>query len=210
MDIGTAKPTAEDQALVPHHLLDKVTPDQRFTVADFKRLAEEAIADITARGKLPVMVGGTGLYIDSVLYDFAFAAADAERDPQNPRHLLKPVAQTRKLRPNTQVFGIQTDREVIERRIVERIDQMFERGLVQEIGQLSQQYDWRSPGLSAIGYREFEDYYNKVITLTEVKERIIIATRQYAKRQRTWLHRNPDIRWGTPEQILTWATEALT
>src|SRR5437868_387632 len=57
MDIGTAKPSAEDRARVPHHLLDVVDPDERFTAAEFKRLANEAIADIAGRGKLPIMVG---------------------------------------------------------------------------------------------------------------------------------------------------------
>lgn len=74
MDIGTAKPSAIDQARVPHHLLDMVEPGESFTAADFKRLAQAAIEDISARGKLPILVGGTGLYIDAVLYDFQFRA----------------------------------------------------------------------------------------------------------------------------------------
>jgi tRNA dimethylallyltransferase len=72
MDIGTAKPTREDQALIPHHLLDITTPDKPITVADFKKLANKAIDDISARGKLPILVGGTGLYIDAVIFDFQF------------------------------------------------------------------------------------------------------------------------------------------
>ena len=72
LDVGTAKPTFQEQALVPHHLIDIVGPDQDFTAAVFKRLANKVINDITQRGKLPILVGGTGLYIDSVLYDFGF------------------------------------------------------------------------------------------------------------------------------------------
>jgi tRNA dimethylallyltransferase len=75
MDIGTAKPTAEEQARVPHHALDVVEPGQAFTAADFQRLANQAIADIQARGKLPIVVGGTGLYVDALLYDFQFRSA---------------------------------------------------------------------------------------------------------------------------------------
>jgi tRNA dimethylallyltransferase len=71
MDIGTAKPSAEERRLVPHHLLDVVTPGQSFSVADFQRLAEVAIADISARGKIPFLVGGTGLYTDAVMYGFS-------------------------------------------------------------------------------------------------------------------------------------------
>lgn len=72
MDIGTAKPSKRDQELVPHHLLDVVDPGERFTAADFQRLANIAIDDIRARGKLPMIVGGTGLYVDSVLFDYDF------------------------------------------------------------------------------------------------------------------------------------------
>lgn len=79
MDIGTAKPTPHDQLEVPHHLLDIVEPDQAFSAAEFKRLAEAAIADIASRDKLPIMVGGTGLYIDVVIFDYKFGTpADPE------------------------------------------------------------------------------------------------------------------------------------
>ena len=73
VNIGTAKPTNEDRKLVPHHLIDVVGPDEDFNAALFKDLANKAIADILSRGKLPIMVGGTGLYIDSVIYDYSFA-----------------------------------------------------------------------------------------------------------------------------------------
>lgn len=77
-DVGTAKPTADERARVPHHLLDVAEPEDGFSAPLFQRLASQAIADIHARGKLPIMVGGTGLYIDSVLYDFAFLPAPSE------------------------------------------------------------------------------------------------------------------------------------
>lgn len=80
MDIGTAKPTKKEQAAIPHHIIDVVEPNQSFTVADFKELALKAIDDITKRGKLPIMVGGTGLYIDSVIFDYQFGpAGDAKK-----------------------------------------------------------------------------------------------------------------------------------
>lgn len=72
MDIGTAKPTAEEQALVPHHLINVIEPGQTFSAAEFKRMAEECIQDIASRGKVPIVVGGTGLYIDALLYNFQF------------------------------------------------------------------------------------------------------------------------------------------
>lgn len=72
MDIGTAKPTKKEQKLVPHHLIDVVEPNEKFSAAEFKRLAEKCIQDIYERGKIPIIVGGTGLYIDSLLYNFQF------------------------------------------------------------------------------------------------------------------------------------------
>ncbi|MGB2786888.1 MAG: tRNA (adenosine(37)-N6)-dimethylallyltransferase MiaA [Candidatus Saccharimonadaceae bacterium] len=79
MDIGTAKPTLSDRALVPHWGLDLVEPGQRFTAADFKQYAYKIIDDIRLRGKVPFLVGGTGLYVNSVLYDYQFGP-DADRD----------------------------------------------------------------------------------------------------------------------------------
>lgn len=74
MDIGTAKPSADDRAQVPHHLLDVIEPDCKFTAAQFKELAERAIVDIRSRGKTPFLVGGTGLYIDSVILNYQFGS----------------------------------------------------------------------------------------------------------------------------------------
>ena len=75
MDVGTAKPSAADRVRVPHHLLDIVSPDEPFTVADFKTRALACIDEITVRGKVPLMVGGTGLYVDAILFDFALRPA---------------------------------------------------------------------------------------------------------------------------------------
>lgn len=72
MDIGTAKPSAADRSRVRHHCLDLVNPGETFNVSDFKSVADKAIDDIRSRGKLPLLVGGTGLYIDAVLYNFQF------------------------------------------------------------------------------------------------------------------------------------------
>lgn len=72
MDIGTAKPTHKDTLFVPHHLLDVAWPDERFTAADFQRLTKEKINDIRRRKKVPFLVGGTGLYIDSITLDYEF------------------------------------------------------------------------------------------------------------------------------------------
>lgn len=78
MDIGTAKPTPEEQSRVPHWGLDLINPSERFTAADFKRYANEKIDDIRRRGRVPFLVGGTGLYVDAVIFDYQFGGpADA-------------------------------------------------------------------------------------------------------------------------------------
>lgn len=83
MDIGTAKPSTKERLLVPHHLLDVVTLNEHFSVADFQRLARAAISDIRARGKVPFLVGGTGLYIDSIVLDYEFGSV-----PNVQKHML--------------------------------------------------------------------------------------------------------------------------
>ncbi len=84
MDIGTAKPTVTEQDGIPHHLLDIVDPEDSFSVADFQKLAKQAIEDIASRGRVPFLVGGTGLYVDAILYDFEFRQAP---DPQERQRL---------------------------------------------------------------------------------------------------------------------------
>jgi tRNA dimethylallyltransferase len=103
-DIGTAKPTAREQALVPHHLLDVAGPDEDFTAAVFKRLANKAIEDITNRDKLPIMVGGTGLYIDGVIYDFGFLPA-GDREARQVLNNLSAAELLQKIRS----LGLETD-----------------------------------------------------------------------------------------------------
>jgi tRNA dimethylallyltransferase len=76
MDIGTAKPTAEDRSTVQHYGLDIVSPGVRFTASDFKEYAKTAIDEVAKNGKLPIVVGGTGLYVDSLLYDFGFRTVE--------------------------------------------------------------------------------------------------------------------------------------
>jgi tRNA dimethylallyltransferase len=230
MDIGTAKPTAQDRALVPHHLLDIVGPDEDFTAAVFKRLAQAAIEDISARGKLPVMVGGTGLYIDSVLYDFGFLAAGdrgarAELnnlsvtellkkvhdlglvtdnvDTHNKRRLIRlietdgAIPTRQELRENTFIIGLKTDREILQRRIISRVDTMLTDGLEDEVQTLSDRYGWEAEGLKGVGYAQWREYFAGAQSLPETRQKIIKANLDLAKRQRTWFKRNKSIRWFT-------------
>jgi tRNA dimethylallyltransferase len=83
MDIGTAKPSLEDRKKVRHHLIDIRTPDKPLTVADFKELCQNAIDEISSRGRLPIMVGGSGLYIDSVIFDYKFSSNSVDPEQRN-------------------------------------------------------------------------------------------------------------------------------
>lgn len=89
MDIGTAKPSLIDQTRIPHHLLDVVDPGQSFSVADFQQLANSAIDDIRARGRVPFLVGGTGLYINSVVFNYTLSESIDEQDLRSRREELE-------------------------------------------------------------------------------------------------------------------------
>ncbi|MBA3758796.1 tRNA dimethylallyltransferase [Candidatus Saccharibacteria bacterium] len=195
MNIGTAKPSNNDQKRVPHHLLDVVEPDQDFTVADFKRLAVESIEDISRRGKLPIMVGGSGLYIDAVLYDYKFSVVGAARDEQNSRHLSKAEPSKRsKLRPYTLVIGLEVARDTLKERISDRVEQMVAAGFIEETRQLQADYPI-SKALLSTSYKAFLEYINGRVILEEAKALFIRNDCQLAKRQMTWFKRNPSIHW---------------
>lgn len=227
MDIGTAKPSEAERREIPHHLLDVVSPDEPFSAAEFKRRALIWVDDITIRGKLPIMVGGTGLYIDGVIFDFAFLppvpAEDREHlqrlsvdelqqkiadlglelpeNSRNPRHLIRQietngaVAVKKGIRENTLVLGIDITKEELSGRLKRRTQQMLRGGLEAEVKGLAERYGWDAPGLSAVGYREWQDYFENDKSISEVEQEIVSNSMHYAKRQRTWFRRNPDIDW---------------
>lgn len=234
MDIGTAKPSQKEQQDVRHHLLDVVEPNEPFTAAEFKRLANEAFVDIQSRGKLPIMVGGTGLYIDAVVYDYSFLGgegtldrdelgalsaeelADMARskgidltdvDVRNKRRIIRAMESGGQkpsrspLKPNTELVGLVLNSEELQDRIEKRVDTMLEAGLENEVKQLSDKYGWEAEAMKGIGYREWREYFEGSQTLEQTRDRIIAATKNLAKRQRTWFKRNPDIFWGSPEEI---------
>ncbi len=247
VNIGTAKPTPEELKKVPHHLLDVVEPGEDFTAAVYKRLAVQAIKDITARGKLAIMVGGTGLYIDSVIYDYGFLEAGdrglrealnvlsndnlllkikeqglelGDIDTSNKRRLIRlietngAVPSRQELRPGTLIIGLQTDRTTLEQRITQRVDKMIEAGLEEEVANLADRYGWDCEALKGVGYSQWKPYFLDSQTLPETRDKIIKATKDLAKRQRTWFKRNNSIQWhSTPinmEQVSDIVTTFLS
>ena len=211
MDIGTAKPTEAEQRKVPHHLLDVVEPDEPFTVAGFKLLANKAIEDISARGKLPIMVGGSGLYVDAVLFDYGFSAEGAVRDDVNPRHVGKSEPRLKKdLRKNTLIIGLRVSREALQERIIKRVDAMVQAGLVEEVKDLQEKYPG-SKALDSTSYKAFSGYLEGSLSLDEAKALFVQNDLKLAKSQRTWFKRNNSIHWITNrEEAVEIATTFLS
>jgi tRNA dimethylallyltransferase len=193
MDIGTAKPSTEEQAIVPHHLLDIRNPDERYSAAQFQQDANRLIKEITNRGKLPIMVGGTGLYIDAVIYGYQFPEV-TERSAENPRHSTNPT-HDQQLRENTLVLGLQIDREELAARLQQRAESMLGAGLIAEVQALTVQYGDDNETLRGSGYSFFADHLAGEISLEEATEKFVHNHLLLAKRQRTWFKRNKSIQW---------------
>ena len=232
MDIGTAKPTCDERANVPHWGLDLVEPGGRFTVADFKAYAEQKIAEIRERGNVPFLVGGTGLYIDAIVFDFAFAGEANEvlreqleqmnvqelqkycennniklpENDHNKRYLIRAierknvtVKRRETLIDNTIVVGITTNRETLRTRIALRSEQLFANNVVEEATILSKKYSWDSEAMTGNVYPLVRKYIAGELDETGLRREFEISDWRLAKRQMTWLRRNPYIMWGTLE-----------
>ena len=256
MDIGTAKPSAPERRAVPHHLLDVADPGETFSTALWVRLADEAIADIRGRGRMPIVSGGTPLYLKALLEGlFEGPAADvavrerlvaeaeadgtpalharlAEVDPAagariHPNDLRRIVRAlevweltgsaisnlqkqwgSRRPRYRPLVVAIRRGREDLTRRIRERVRRMVEAGLVEEVRTLAS----RAGGLShgprqALGYAEALEHLDGRLSHEEMLAAIVAHTRQFARRQLTWLSRFEGIVWldaapDTPSEAL--------
>lgn len=239
MDIGSAKPDAATLKLAPHHLLDVISPLQSYSAAHFRRDALQLMAEITARGRIPLLVGGTMLYFKALqegLNNLPQADADlrqrldeeaavlgwpamharlATLDPETAARL-KPTDSQRIQRalevcelsggPMSALFVddngstfpyrllklalVPSDRSVLHARIAERFDLMLQQGLIAEVEHLRQKYPALHlglPSMRCVGYRQVWEYLDQQIDHATMREKGIIATRQLAKRQLTWL-----------------------
>ena len=250
MDIGTAKPTPDQRQAVPHHLIDCVDVDQTFSVAEYQRLADTAIAEIRERGKRTMAVGGAGLYFRGIIDGlFDGPGADAEIraklqreadehgnvalherlrrcDPEtanrvHPNNLVrviralevyeltgKPISSLQQQwkmnepRYPFRAFGLNMPREVLYRRIEERVDRMVEAGLIEEVkGLLDQGYPRNCVAMQSFGYKELIDYLDGKRTLDEAIALLKQNTRRFAKRQLTWFRNDPRIEWLDTSQF---------
>lgn len=192
MDIGTAKPTKEEMENIPHFGLDLVEPGERFTVADWKKYAQERIDDIKSRGKTPIIAGGTGLYIDALIYDYKFKGptghkiGDIEQKSCSDRNTVK---------GNYLIIGIKTNSEELRSRLKQRIEQMFSPELYAETRKLVQKYGWDNQAMKSDIYEYAYKYLSGELTLVQAKEQCFYEDWHLAKRQLTWFKRNKDINW---------------
>lgn len=225
---------------VPLWLYDIVEPDKQFSAAEYARVAREVIKDIWSRRKTPIVVGGTGFYIKTLVdgIDTEGAGPNEElreqikdysveqlqntlktlspqklstmnpSDRQNPRRLIRQI-ELAQLQPQTishkehqqitddiTFIGLTLPKEELYKRIDERVEKRVQQGIVDEIKTvLKMGYDWSSPGLNALGYKEWKPYFEKTATQEEVVERWKLDEHQYAKRQLTWFKKDKRINW---------------
>jgi tRNA dimethylallyltransferase len=232
-DIGTAKPTREERARVPHYGVDVAAPEERYSAAKWASEAEGWIACAGKTGKAAAIVGGTGLYIKALVTPlFAAPEVDASQRAELARELdAKPLAELRlwcqQLDParahlgRTQLLrAIETallsgarisdlhaehkaaataeirDRQAVYlvvdpgpglgSRIEARVDRMLQAGWADEVRELMRVVPPGAPAWKASGYSVMREHVEGALDLSSARQRIIIETRQYAKRQRTW------------------------
>ena len=246
MAIGTAAPTREEMEGIPHHMVAVADPAESWSAARYVHAADACVQDILGRGKLPVLVGGTGLYLDALIRgtDFAAGSQGTELRQQLQRRarqegtetLLEELrridpaaAQKLHLRDEKRIIralevwyetgctitehdrqerqrppkydalyiGLDfLDRQDLRDRIDRRVDTMVEQGLLEEVETLlASGLPRDATALQAIGYKQFLAVAEGTATRQEAIEEVKLRSRQYAKRQLTWLRRNPDIFW---------------
>lgn len=211
MDIGTAKPTVSEREGVPHFGFDLVWPGERFTVADWKQYAEEKIEEIRERGHVPMIVGGTGLYIDALVYDYKFDGTNS-RSAVNPYHHEDngAVAKDRKeLCSNYLLVGIQWSPDELKERLKLRAEQMFCSGLIEETKTLVNKFGWDSQAMKSNVYQFVWQYLEGKIDEERAKELFVYDDWHLAKRQLTWFKRTKEIIWLPLEKICSFVIEYI-
>ena len=195
MDIGTAKPTQEEMRGVPHWGIDLVEPNDRFTVVDFCDYARKKIEEIRKKGRLPMIVGGTGLYVDALVYDYQFN--DVVKNNYSDRQ---------EMSSDFVVFGIDWPREKLRERIAERSNNFFAQPIEEETARMVEMYGWESQAMKSNIYPICWDMMQGKISLEEAKRLFEIDDWHLAKRQLTWFKRNENIIWtsleGAQERII--------
>lgn len=224
MDVGTAKPTQEERQRVPHFGLDLVEPGTRYTVADFQRYSREKIREIQQRGKLPIVVGGTGLYVDAVVYEYEFGKGDAGGQDNNccnknnkshkqgasslaqktigPISTVTCVKSKHDQNGKTIIVGLATKKHILAKRIALRAEQIFSNKVVEEATYIGNTYGWESAAMTGNVYPIVRQYDQGTLALEAATELLCVRDRQLAKRQMTWFRANPDIVWCESKEAM--------
>jgi len=258
LDIGTAKPTAQERRQVPHHLIDVVDPDEPYNAARFAAEAAGVIRKILSRGKIPLLVGGTGLYLRALLRGLDPVSADpqvraaldrrwtqeggavlhaelARVDPEtagriHPADRIRVVraleiarlggvppsaarsAWTAGRREYRSLFlALWPERESLYRRIDERTERMFRKGLLNEVREvLDRGYGRELKPMKGLGYRQAVAHLLDGLPVAEALESTKRDTRRYAKRQVTWLSSEQDVVRIVPAGAAHAAGEKIT
>ncbi len=206
LSIGTDKPSKSLMEQVNYHMINLISLKDDFNVAQYKKLVDKKINDIHSRNKLPIIVGGSGLYINSVIYNYDFP----NHNYQN-KGVIGHIDTNNILRENTLLIGIRISREELSSNIKARVDLMLNSGLEQEVKNLISQ-GFALEKINIIGYKEWKEFFNNQINLEEVKKNIIKHTKELAKKQRTWFSNknNNDIFWVDYRYNLDEIVELIT
>jgi tRNA dimethylallyltransferase len=224
LNIASAKPTLEERSGINHYLLDKVDVCDNYTIYDYQKDARKAIEQIKEKGKNIIVVGGTGLYIKSLLYDYKFHEEEINRyddltndqiiskikeygkfdiDYSNRRRIVRLLSKLENNIPLSEkadiiypsiIIGLTTDRDALYKVINNRVDNMLKNGLLDEINNLKDRYKDSRVLNSAIGYKEFNDYFNDN-NIENTVEKIKHNSRKYAKRQFTYFKNQFKTKW---------------
>ncbi len=196
LNIGTTKITDGEMRGIPHHLLGVLDPKEEATAAWYQNEAKKIIGDIHARGHVPILVGGSMLYVSAVTDDLKFPTERNLRSPLQTRKNMKP-------RDDLFVMGMECPRHEIMLRINERTAELFKRGWVDEVRSLLKRgYGPNDPAMKSHGYREIIAWLETCTpSLSELQEQIAAKTRQYAKRQLTWWKHDSRIHWVSADDV---------
>ena len=244
MEILSAAPTQAERQDIPHHMLGVASPTQPFSASIYREQAAKCIQEIAARGRQPVLCGGTGLYIDALTRPMSFsqpgdealrqelhALADApggrqrlhdlleECDPESAarlhpndvRRVVRAIEvyrltgisltehnrrdQARQGEYDERIFALEWPRDELYARIDQRVEEMLQAGLLKEVRALMRMEQEQPTAVQAIGYKEIAAALRGETTLAEGIARMQQASRNYAKRQITWLKRDGRTQW---------------
>ncbi|RLB94759.1 MAG: tRNA (adenosine(37)-N6)-dimethylallyltransferase MiaA [Deltaproteobacteria bacterium] len=250
LDIGTAKPDIEELKQAPHHLVNYIDPKDDFDAGKYVKAADKIIEDISARGKIPIIAGGTGLYIRALLHGLfrskpickqtisqltreleengtaqlyqklknSDPAAAEKIHPNDSFRVIRAleVCQTsaqkisdqqkqhnfKNLRYNYVKIGLTMERGKLYERINQRVDEMLDRGLLNEVKTLGRNgYSFDLKPMQSIGYKHMAMFLNKDLDWEESVRLFKRDSRRYAKRQYTWFNKDKDMNWLKPSQF---------